>query len=75
MKEQIFKQISLVMEVPESDISLASTSETLANWDSLRHMNLILALEMEFGVEIPPERIVEMLSVQLIVDTLSELVA
>lgn len=75
MKEQIFKQISLVMEVPESDISLASTPETLANWDSLRHMNLILALEMEFGVEIPPERIVEMLSVQLIVDTLSELAA
>ncbi len=27
----------------------------LAAWDSLAHLNLILALEEEFEVEIPPE--------------------
>jgi len=75
MKDKIFEQISKVMEVEVNDISLDSTPDTLANWDSMRHMNLILAFEMEFSVEIPPEKIVEMLSVQLIIDTVSELVA
>ena len=29
--------------------------DTATQWDSLRHLNLILALEEEFGVEIAPE--------------------
>lgn len=74
MIDKIIKQISTVFEVPESDVVPAATPETIANWDSLRHMNLILALEMEFGIEIPPDRIIEMLSVQQVIDTVQELV-
>ena len=35
-----------------------SSSDTLPQWDSLRHMNLVLALEDEFGVSIPDEEAV-----------------
>ncbi|MGX9965220.1 acyl carrier protein [Roseomonas sp. F4] len=39
----------------ESDEAETATPETLGTWDSLRHMNLIAALEDEFGVEFEPD--------------------
>ena len=36
------------------------TTDNTAAWDSLGHLNLILALEEEFGVDIPPEAIAEL---------------
>jgi acyl carrier protein len=42
-------------------------------WDSLRHMNLVLALEDEFGVRFPEEQIDQLISFRLIHLTLSEL--
>ena len=32
------------------DIDEMSSVDTIENWDSLRHINLIVALEEEFGV-------------------------
>lgn len=73
MKDKVIEQIATVFEIPPSEISLDSTPETLKNWDSLRHMKMVLALETAFGIEIPPERIVEMLSVKKVVETVAEL--
>ena len=49
-----------------------SSPDTVENWDSLKHMNLILALEEEFNITFSDEEIVEMLSVKIIVKTLKE---
>ncbi len=38
-------------QIPPEQISKENSTE----WDSLNHLNLILALEEEFGIEIPPE--------------------
>ncbi len=38
-------------ESPARDLDIKTSSE----WDSLAHLNLILALEEEFGLEIEPE--------------------
>lgn len=40
----------------------------LAEWDSLNHVNLMVALEERLGVEIEPEQIVELASVAAIED-------
>ena len=42
----------------EHDISAETSTETVADWNSLQHLNLILSLEEEFGFEIGDEEAV-----------------
>ena len=39
----------------------------VAAWDSLQHLNLVLAIEQEFGIMITPEESTEMLTFSLTV--------
>ena len=50
-KERIKNVMSLVFELPIKDISKNSSPETIETWDSLKHMNLVIALEEEFKIE------------------------
>ncbi len=43
-----------------------STPETIETWDSLQHLNLVLALEQEFQIQFSPEEIEQLQSVELI---------
>jgi acyl carrier protein len=43
---------------------------TVKSWDSLRHLNLILALEEKFGVTFEAEEIPELVSVRVIAKAL-----
>jgi len=47
--------ISAVLQVPVEAIGTDTSRETIERWDSLQHMNLVLALEEEFGIYIPDE--------------------
>jgi acyl carrier protein len=58
--------ISLVFEVPLESIADDASSDNIENWDSLRHLNLILALEEEFGVSIPDEEVGNLVNYKLI---------
>lgn len=67
MKNVIIKQImSSVFEIPVESIADDASSDNIDNWDSLRHLNLILALEEEFGVSIPDEEVGNMVNYKLI---------
>ena len=72
MKDRVFKIVSQMMEVPVDQLNEKSSPDTVEKWDSLKHMNLILALEEEFGVQFSDGEIVDMLSVELIVLTIKE---
>lgn len=37
--------------------------KTIAEWDSVAHVNLVLSLEAEFGVQFSPDEIAELTSV------------
>jgi len=69
---RVLKIVSQVMEVHLEQLNEESSPDTIENWDSLKHMNLILALEEEFDVTFSDEEIVELLSVEIIVETLKE---
>lgn len=50
-------------EVLEDDsIDKSCSQDSCENWDSLRHLNLMLELEEEFNIEFEPEEIAEMKS-------------
>ncbi|MGH9769016.1 MAG: acyl carrier protein [Blastocatellia bacterium] len=63
MKERVIRIVSQVMGVPMDQVTEGSSSQTVETWDSLNHMNLILALEEEFGVQFSDEQIMRMLNV------------
>ena len=71
---KIKKIMSLVFEVPFESIEDDASSDNIDNWDSLRHLNLILALEEEFGVSIPDEEVGNLVNYKLIEITINELV-
>jgi acyl carrier protein len=61
--EQIRTMASDLFGVPVEQITAASSPQTLENWDSIQHLNLVLAVEEKFGVQLSPEEIEEMKNV------------
>ena len=66
MEETIKAVLSSVLEMNSSKIDENTSLESVETWDSLRHINLIIALEEEFGIQFTEEEIVNMLSYRLI---------
>lgn len=66
LRERILKVMSLVFEVPIEMLNEESSSDTIGSWDSLKHLNLILALEEEFDIVIPDEEVGNLMNFKLI---------
>ena len=49
-----------IFAVPADAITAESSPETIENWDSMQHLNLVLAIEEKFGVQLDPEDIEKM---------------
>ena len=73
MKERVYKVISQVFNVPIEKINEESSPDNIETWDSLKHMNMVLALEEEFNVQFGEEQVLEMLNVGLIIEILKEI--
>lgn len=71
LEEKVLKIVSNVMEIPVGQLDVQSSSDTVENWDSLRQMNLTLALEEEFKVSFMDEEIINMQNVEKIIKTLN----
>ena len=72
MEDRIFRVVSDVLGVPVEKVTYDSSPDTISAWDSLSHINLILALEAEFAISLSPDDVLEMLSVGLIRTILAE---
>jgi FkbH-like protein len=59
-----------IMGVERSALNDEVSPDTLEPWDSLSHMNLVLALEEDFGLRFTDEEIMSMLSIPQIVQTI-----
>lgn len=70
MKERVLGIVSNIMKWPLKKINEDSSPEDIDTWDSLNQINLVLALEEEFGVRFTDDQIVQMLSVRSIIETL-----
>ena len=71
IKERIKNVMSAVFELPVEQIKDDSSPDTIESWDSLKHMNLVVALEEEFGFEFADEEIVEMMNYNIIQENIS----
>lgn len=66
MHEQIKRVVARVFRVDPAEIPDDARSDQVEGWDSLHHLELMLALELEFGVRIPTERMIELTSLPAI---------
>jgi len=58
--EQVRSIASDLFSTPTDRISPDSSPETIESWDSIQHLNLVLALEEKFGLQLSPEEIEQM---------------
>lgn len=65
-KVKILEIMSSVFEVELSTLNDDSSIDNIDNWDSIRHLNLILALEEEFNITIPDEEVGDLVNYKLI---------
>jgi acyl carrier protein len=70
MENKLKQIIAAVLGVGIEDIKHDSSSDTIENWDSLKQMNLVAAVEEEFGVEFDDEEIVLLNSYSLLLESL-----
>jgi acyl carrier protein len=74
INEQALRQVmATLLQVPADSIGEDTSMDTVKGWDSLRHMNLVLALEEEFKVSIPDEDAANITSYPLIKLVLQDL--
>jgi acyl carrier protein len=69
------KVMASVLEVDAATLNEGSSMDNVPGWDSLKQMNLVLALEESFGVSIPDEDAANATSYKLLVIVLEEQLA
>lgn len=62
--------IATLFNVDEASLTPASSTEDIAGWDSMGQLMLILELEQQFEIEIPPERAEKLTSISAIISFL-----
>ena len=72
VNDEIFELISDLFDVDLQEVSLDSSPDTLPAWDSLGHMRLMAAIEERFRLTLSPEEQVDMLTVDLVVESVGE---
>lgn len=60
--------IASTLDIPAEQVTEESDMTTIPKWDSLGHINLVLAIEEAYGVVIDEDAIVELTSVRAIRD-------
>ena len=71
--DQVRTVASDIFGVPAEKIAAESSPQTIENWDSMQHLNLVLAIEGKFGVQLDPEDMEEMKNVGAIVALVEKL--
>jgi acyl carrier protein len=72
MRDRIKKVMQTNFDLTEVNDNISQ--QNCAKWDSLKHLNLMLALESEFNISLEPEEIAEMKSLEDIERTLRNLI-
>jgi acyl carrier protein len=61
-----------IFEISPEQVTPELSAGTIDNWDSFRHLQAILAVEGEYGVQLDPQRIAELTTVSRIQAALEE---
>jgi acyl carrier protein len=60
-----------VFEVDPSEINQNSTPDNISAWDSLRMLELLLAIEKQHGIFVSPEKLPDLMSIGAILSAVN----
>ena len=71
LESRLREVFAAVLGVDPTTLSVDDSPNTIADWDSVNHIHLILALEGEYGVAFDPGEIAELVTVGVIAERLA----
>ena len=72
IEDRTKKVMSAVFEISTGEINDKSSPDNIISWDSIKHMNLVVALEEEFDIQFNDSEIVELQNLSLIINIIGE---
>lgn len=72
MKDRVLRIMSIVFEIDSNDITENAAPGVIEQWDSLRHLQLIVSLEEEFGIQFTDSELVNMIDIPSIIETVTK---
>ena len=66
MRERIKQVMARTFQVPAAEIPDDASIDLFPKWDSLAHLELMLALEMEFSVSISTDAMLDLLQLEAV---------
>lgn len=77
-REEVYEKLNSVFREVFDDASIEindlTTSNDIEEWDSFEHINLVVAIEDEFGIKIPMGKTIALHNVGEMVDLIIEMV-
>jgi acyl carrier protein len=73
VERRVYRIVAELFTVPIETIAPESSPHTIGGWDSVGHLNLVLALEEEFSIAFSPEQIEGMTDVHKITALVAEM--
>ena len=70
MKNSLKNIMSNLFDIPVDDIKDNISTDNCEQWDSLQHLNLIFAIEEEFGVSLTDDDVLKIKDFKSIIDIL-----
>ena len=71
-EDKLKQVLADIFDIDVATINDMTSVDTVEEWDSLKHLNLVLALEQEFNITLSVEQTVEILNYPLIKAVLGE---
>jgi len=75
IKSRARAALAQVLKVPAEKIADDASQMNLSEWDSVRHMNVVLALENDFGIEFGDGELINLTSLALMVASIEKHIA
>lgn len=72
LEQRVRDVVGAVLGIDPSSVRPDDSPATIAEWDSVRHLQLIVALEEEFGVQFDADEFASLTSIAVIRDRLSQ---
>jgi acyl carrier protein len=73
LDSRLVEEVASVFGLSNDEVKPESSQENIADWDSVGHLKLLLAIEDAYGVQFSTDRIPELTSVAAIQRALDQL--
>jgi acyl carrier protein len=67
LSDRVYEIVASMLRVPRESLGPDSSPDTIPQWDSLKHLQIVLGLEEALGLQLTVEEIEAMQSVGVIV--------